>query len=266
MSDQAEKLRQRMRKLKDPLKDMRRIAIVGAQAHAHVALFSYNLAKALVNEEGSPLIIEEESDFKGEEHLNVLLHLQKMSKADDKLSDTDLLDSALMNQREGVSIVSLPFSQSKLLDQESIYTQLGLFLGKQTMPLHSLFWVQYSFAETKFQERFDPTCQLIVTKGEPTDLVSAYTIIKELHTKNKELSFGIVITQVDNEKQALTAFETLNAVSFRFLEKSLFYCGSLTKSHGETGSMVSDWLGRGSHVPSLYDECRHFIFQKTVTT
>jgi hypothetical protein len=267
MSDQAEKLRQRMKKkLRDPLKDIKRVGIVGAQAHARVALFSYNLAKSLVNQEGSPFLIEEESDHQGEEHLSVLLNLQTLSKVDDKLIETFFLESGQVSQREGVSILSLPFSHPRLLDQESVYSQLGTFLGKQETPLHSLVVVHYSFTDTTFQERFDPTCQLLVTKGEPTDLVSAYTIIKELHAKKKELPIGVVVTQVDNERQALSAFETLNAVSLRFLEKPLFYCGPLTKRHGEMSPMMADWLGRGSQAPSIYDECRRFIFQETVTT
>jgi len=264
MSDQAEKLRQRMRKLRDPLKDMKRVAIVGAQAHARVALFSYNLAMAFLNQEGAPLILEEESTNRGEEHLNVLLNLQDLIEVDEKLGNRLFFEGTKLTQSEGVSILSLPVS--KLLDQESDYSQLGLFLGKQTPSHQSVFWVQYSFRETNFQEWFDPSCLLIVTKGDPTDLVSAYTIIKDLHSRNKELAIGVVVTQVDNENLALTAYETLNAVSLRFLEKQLVYCGALTKSHGDTTPLIKDWFGRGTHTPTIYEDCRRFISQGTVTT
>lgn len=258
MSDQAEKLRQRMRKLRDPIKDMNRIAIVGAQPQAKVALFSYNLAKALVHD-GAPIIIEKESNEAGEAHLNVILNL-------DNLDEHHLFEKASMSEKEGVTILSLPYTSSRSWDQASAYTELSSFFGKQPSPAQTLLLVQYSFQESAFHDKVDPTCHLIVTKSEPTDLVSAYTIIKGLHSKKKEAPIGIVVTQVDTEKQAMTAYETLNGVSLRFLEKSLIYCGALTKGHGESGPIAADWLGRGLQTPSIYEACRRFILQEKVTT
>lgn len=258
MSDQAEKLRQRMRKLRDPIKDMNRIAIVGAQPQAKVALFSYNLAKALVHD-GAPFIIEEESNEVAEAHLNVLLNLNN-------LGEQRLFEKASVSEKEGVTILSLPYTSSRFLDQASAYTELSSFLAKHPSSAQSLLLVQYSFQESAFHNKVDPACHLIVTKSEPTDLVSAYTIIKGLHSKKKEAPIGIVVTQVETEKQALTAYETLNGVSLRFLEKSLVYCGALTKGHGESGPFTADWLGRGLQPPSIYDACRRFILQEKITT
>ncbi|SEN58124.1 flagellar biosynthesis protein FlhG [Amphibacillus marinus] len=67
----------------------------------------------------------------------------------------------------------------------------------------------------------------VVTTPEPTAMMDAYAMMKHVHQQNKELPFYLLINRAESIREGRKALARLQAVSERFLGKSIEYLGIL---------------------------------------
>lgn len=255
MSDQAEKLRQKMMILRDPLKDVDLITVIEVQPGAKGSLFTFNLAKSFVSLGEAPFLFSLEKEISEEEALSVLLNLKSYPiKADIERGDSIFSEETFV-EREGVTLYLASQSEPNTGFKE-IISQAGTHLLRQQERTRPFFVYQTAELAPAIDELDKASFLLLVTKGEPTDLVETYTLVKKIHLIEKTLPIGIVVTRVNDEKGAKQSFETLNAVSMRFLEHSLLWCGYLTKER-----QVLEGSKRKTKDKSIYDQCAEQILK-----
>lgn len=69
---------------------------------------------------------------------------------------------------------------------------------------------------------------IVVVCNEPASITDAYATIKVLHQQNNRDHFRILVNQVGDQAEAKTLFKNLLAVTDRFLDVTLQYCGHVS--------------------------------------
>lgn len=229
MSDQAEKLRQKMKSKRASLRDLSYVSIIEVQPGALGAIYAFNLAKSFAGMDQMPFLLDFEDKTSQEEQLSMLLNLNTVSLPDDIDNEDRFFIEDKFVQKDGV-LIYLAALKSKSPGFQMLLNQIGAYVSKQNQQTFKpLFVVQSAFETAFLQELEKSSVLLLVTKGDPNDLVEAYTLIKRVHLVKANLPIGIVVTHSDTLNEAETAFQTLNSVTWRFLDRSLIWCGQLVK-------------------------------------
>ncbi len=257
MSDQAEKLRQKMKSLRDPLCDLGFISIIEVQPGSLGAVFAYQLAATFVALDQTPFLLDIEKIDSEDEQLSLLLNLNNPPFFTDNYREVYSFGEGDVLQKDGMMLATAAlFNQSD--HYKPILRQVGAYLSKKIPTHFNPLLVYQSAFETFFLDEIGKaSVLLLVTKSDPSDLVEAYTLIKHVHAISEHLPIGIVLTHSGTPKEAETAFQNLNAVTLRFLGRSLLFCGRLSSER-----VLSRSLGKRKDEKSLYVKSVELILKR----
>lgn len=256
MSDQAEKLRQKMKSKREPLRDLSYVSIMEVQPGALGAVYAFNLAKSFAAMGQTPFLLDIEDKTSQEEQLSLLLNLNTVTLPDDIDNEDCFFLEDKFVQQDGV-LIYLAALRSQSPGYQMLFNQIGAYVSKQnTKKFNPLFVVQSAFDTAFLQELEKASVLLLVTKGDPNDLVEAYTLIKRIHLVKADLPIGVVVTHSETFNEAESAFLTLNSVTRRFLNRSLIWCGQLVKDRA-----LQKRVGKRKEEHALYKNSAELILK-----
>ena len=103
---------------------------------------------------------------------------------------------------------------------------------------------------------------LLIATPEPTSITDAYATMKVLNRTNGERNFQYMINLVESRQQGQEVYETLRAVSERFLKIMPGYAGCILKDKNLTDSVLRQKPILELHPDSQASRDIHFLAEK----
>lgn len=238
MYDQAEKLRQLIKKTGNPHQESdikkrtnntRIIAVTSGKGGVGKTNFTINLAISLSNLGYSVIVMD--ADI-GLANIDVLLGLLPKDTISSVLNKNKKITDVITDGPNGIKIIAGGSGLYDMfqLDQENIE-----HLKKQLMELENLFdfvLIDTGAGISEMVMSFVTAAHevILITTPEPTSLTDVYALIKALRIKGCYNKLQLVVNRVESPNEAFSVFEKLSIASGKFLNTKIENLGYMQNS------------------------------------
>lgn len=238
MHDQAEKLRQLLRKSNNydqnndnqkRTSNTRVMAVTSGKGGVGKTNFTINLAISLSNFGYSVLVID--ADI-GLANIDVLLGIFPKETISSVLTKNKKITDVITDGPNGIKIIA---GGSGLYNMVQLNDESLEHLKKQIIEMESRF--DYILIDTgagisEIVIGFVAAAHevILITTPEPTSLTDVYALIKALRIKGYNNKLKLVVNKAENSKEALSVFEKISAASSKFLSTKIENLGYILKS------------------------------------
>lgn len=238
MYDQAEKLRQLLRKTNDNHQEnfnskrtnnTRIIAVTSGKGGVGKTNFSINLAISLSNLGYSVLVLD--ADI-GLANIDVLLGLFPKETISSILTKNKKITDVITDGPNGIKIIA---GGSGLYDMLQLNNESLDYLIKQLIELENLFdfvIIDTGAGISEIVMSFVAAAHevVLITTPEPTSLTDVYALIKAMRIQGYNGQLKLVVNKAENYKEALNVYEKLSIASSKFLNTKIENYGYIINS------------------------------------
>lgn len=238
MYDQAEKLRQLLRKANDNHQEnnknkrtnnTRIIAVTSGKGGVGKTNFTINLAISLSNLGYSVLVID--ADI-GLANIDVLLGVFPKETISSILTKNKKITDIINDGPNGIKIIA---GGSGLYDMLQVNNESLEYLKNQLIELEYLFdfvLIDTGAGISEIVMSFVAAAHevMLITTPEPTSLTDVYALIKALRIKGYNGQLKLVVNKAENYKEALNVYEKLSIASTKFLSTKIENYGYILNS------------------------------------
>lgn len=222
MVDQAKQLRDKVmqKKSKKERRQTRTLAVTSGKGGVGKSNFALNFALGLVEQNKKVLIFDVDLGFA---NIDVLLGRSPKESIATMLEKDLKIWDVIEEGPNGLLFISGGSGFNELFQMDEL--KLNKFF-KELSEIQGL--VDYiildtgaglSYENLRFILAADDV--ILVTTPEPTSITDAYSVVKMVHAKNRNVHMKLVINQCTNEKEGAETAENFKKVTEQFLEKQV---------------------------------------------
>ncbi|GGF10911.1 flagellum site-determining protein YlxH [Halobacillus andaensis] len=227
MSDQAEKLRNRLRNLSQQQDAAKTVAVASGKGGVGKSNFTINFALKLIQNGKNVLII----DFDiGMGNIDILLGVSPEKSFIDLFNDsTSTIEDIVEQGPNGLSYISGGSGLREIFTLNGYKS--GYFTQQFTELVDSYDFILFDMGAgvTKDSLYFMASADevIVVTTPEPTSITDAYAVIKHLMNYVPDLPIRILTNRIVNQTSGKETFNRLEKVAMKFMNKSITHLGSM---------------------------------------
>ncbi|SDJ01495.1 MinD/ParA family protein [Salimicrobium halophilum] len=227
MSDQAEKLRRRLRQRQNG-KKAKVIAVASGKGGVGKSNVTINFSLELSSLGKRVLIIDLDI---GMGNIDILLGLTPRYHMADLFSDKISIRDMIETGPKSLSYIAGGSSLNQFFHVEE--AEFSYFLAEFDSLLYEYDYIFFDMGAGASEESLqfisasDET--FIVTTSEPTSLTDAYSMIKHIYAEDPQMNISLLMNRTLNERQGKKAMERMQAVISRFLDKEVKALGVVTE-------------------------------------
>lgn len=225
MKDQAEALRKKMEKKLNGCK-VKTLAVVSGKGGVGKSNFSLNFAISLCNQGRKVLLFDMDI---GMGNIDILIGKHAKHSIVDYFDNDLPLGQIVSNGPGSLEYIAGGSGLNRLFNVED--AKLEKFAAELSSLIDHYDYVIFDMGAgvSKQSMHFILSTDeiIVISTPEPTSLTDAYAMMKHIHLENHTGPFYVVINRVQKEKEGKNAFKRLEMVAKRFLERDLFFLGSI---------------------------------------
>ncbi|MDZ5711739.1 MinD/ParA family protein [Jeotgalibacillus haloalkalitolerans] len=222
--DQAETLRQKMMNLNKT--QAKAIAVVSGKGGVGKSNFSINFASELAAKGNSVLLMDMDI---GMGNVHILLGASSEKNILHYLEGDGLIEDVIVKVEGGFSYISGGSGLNKMVEWKDIEIQRlmdGFMLLQQSYD-YLIFDMGAGASENGLELIMSADEVIVITTGEPTSIMDAYSMMKFIHMRDPEKSFALLCNRVMNPAEGKLALNRLSSAMNKFLQKEVRILGSL---------------------------------------
>lgn len=225
MSDQAEKLRERL-KQSIPDKEAKTLAVVSGKGGVGKSNFSLNFSISLSRKGHKVLLFDLDI---GMGNIEILMGRSTHLSIADFLSGNSSLEEIIFQGPEGIEYISGGTGLSQLIKMDHntvdyFTSSLGEVLKKYD---YLIFDMGAGLNDETLSILLSVNEILVITTTEPTSLMDAYATMKYIHMADSALPFYLVVNRAGSVKEGNETLFRLEDVIKKFLGRSIVKLGML---------------------------------------
>lgn len=234
--DQAETLRQKMLHMNKPL--AKAIAVVSGKGGVGKSNFSINFASELAAKGKRVLLMDMDI---GMGNVHILLGASSDQNILHYLEGDGSIEDVIVEIEGGFSYISGGSGLNKMVEWKDLeITRLmdGFNLLQQDYD-YLIFDMGAGASENGLELIMAADEVIVITTGEPTSIMDAYSMMKFIHMKDHEKSFALLCNRVMNPEEGKVALSRLSSAMNKFLNKDVRILGSLPEDPYVRRSVIS---------------------------
>ncbi|WP_423410043.1 MinD/ParA family protein [Heyndrickxia sp. MSNUG] len=225
MSDQAEKLRERLKQT-TPNQEAKTLAVVSGKGGVGKSNFSLNFSISLARKGHKVLLFDLDI---GMGNIEILMGRSTHLSIADFLSGKSSLEEIIFQGPEGIEYISGGTGLSQLIkmDRNTVdyfTSSLGEVLKKYD---YLIFDMGAGLNEETLSILLSVNEIFVITTTEPTSLMDAYATMKYIHMADSTLPFYLVVNRAGTVKEGNETLSRLEDVLKKFLGRSTIKLGML---------------------------------------
>jgi flagellar biosynthesis protein FlhG len=225
MSDQAEKLRERL-KQSLPGKEAKTLAVVSGKGGVGKSNFSLNFSISLARKDFKVLLFDLDI---GMGNIEILMGKSSPLSIADFMSGHSTLEEIIFRGPEGIDYIAGGTGLSHLVKMdrgtvEHFTSSLGEVLKKYD---YLIFDMGAGLNEETLSILLSVNEIFVITTTEPTSLMDAYATMKYIHMADSALPFYLVVNRAGSMKEGNETLSRLDDVLNKFLGRSTIKLGML---------------------------------------
>jgi len=225
MSDQAEKLRERLKQT-IPNKEAKTLAVVSGKGGVGKSNFSLNFSISLARKGHKVLLFDLDI---GMGNIEILMGRSTHLSIADFLSGKSSLEEIIFQGPEGIEYISGGTGLSQLIKMDHntvdyFTSSLGEVLKKYD---YLIFDMGAGLNEETLSILLSVNEIFVITTTEPTSLMDAYATMKYIHMADSTLPFYLVVNRAGSVKEGNETLSRLEDVVKKFLGRTTIKLGML---------------------------------------
>lgn len=236
MTDQAEKLRMKLEKIKNGT-EAKVIAVVSGKGGVGKSNFSLNFALGL-SQAGKKVLLFDMDIGMG--NIDILMGSSARYNIIDMFEESLSIDDIIEEGPNNLSYISGGTGLSKMFRLDSSKLEYFLNTTKKLMDEYHyiIFDMSAGVSEDTLQFALAAHELFVITTPEPTSITDAYAMMKYFSLKEKETPILLVVNRTHSEKQATQTHLRLSNVVKQFLKKDVQFLGDLPDDKSVTKAVT----------------------------
>ncbi|NSL51165.1 MinD/ParA family protein [Calidifontibacillus erzurumensis] len=232
MKDQAEKLRERIEKLRRKQKTIT-IAVVSGKGGVGKSNFSLNFALGLAKENASVLLFDMDI---GMGNIDILMGVAPNRTLVDMFESNASLKDIIEKGANNLSFIAAGTGLSSIfkLDQNKFERFITQFEELIEDYEYVIFDMSAGITDESMQFILASNEVFVITTPEPTSITDAYAVMKYIYLKESQTPYYLVVNKAYNAKQAQSTANRLGNTVKRFLNKDVVILGDLPEDRTVT--------------------------------
>ncbi|WP_404409193.1 MinD/ParA family protein [Jeotgalibacillus malaysiensis] len=234
--DQAETLRQKMLYMNKPL--AKAIAVVSGKGGVGKSNFSINFASELATKGHKVLLMDMDI---GMGNVHILLGASSDQNILHYLEGDGSIEDVIVEVEGGFSYISGGSGLNKMVEWKDLeITRLmdGFNVLQQNYD-YLIFDMGAGASENGLELIMAADEVIVITTGEPTSIMDAYSMMKFIHMRDHDKSFALLCNRVMNPEEGKVALSRLSSAMNKFLNKDVRILGSLPEDPYVRRSVIS---------------------------
>ncbi|KIL50490.1 hypothetical protein KP77_18650 [Jeotgalibacillus alimentarius] len=222
--DQAETLRQKMLHMNEPTG--KAIAVVSGKGGVGKSNFSINFASEIAAKGNKVLLMDMDI---GMGNIHILLGKSSASTIIHYLEGKGSIQDVVVQVEDNLSYISGGSGLSKMVEWKDLEIERLMkgFTELQKSYDYLIFDMGAGASENGLELIMAADEVIVITTGEPTSIMDAYSMMKFIHMKDPDKAFALLCNRVMNPEEGKTALKRLEAAMNKFLNKSVRLLGSI---------------------------------------
>ncbi|TFE02776.1 MinD/ParA family protein [Jeotgalibacillus salarius] len=222
--DQAESLRQKMQHINEP--SGKAIAVVSGKGGVGKSNFSINFASEVAAKGNKVLLMDMDI---GMGNVHILLGKSSARTILHYLEGDGEIEDVIVQVEENFSYISGGSGLNKMVEWKDleIHRLMEGFSSLLKSYDYLIFDMGAGASENGLELIMSADEVIVITTGEPTSIMDAYSMMKFIHMKDPEKEFAVLCNRVMNPAEGKVALNRLEAAMDKFLGKEVRLLGSL---------------------------------------
>ncbi|MFB1081092.1 MinD/ParA family protein [Jeotgalibacillus sp. JSM ZJ347] len=222
--DQAETLRQKMLMINEP--QAKAIAVVSGKGGVGKSNFSINFASELAAKGNKVLLMDMDI---GMGNVHILLGASSDKNILHYLEGEGAIEDVIVKIEENLSYISGGSGLNKIVEWKDLEIQrlMDGFSILQKSYDYLIFDMGAGASENGLELIMSADEVIVITTGEPTSIMDAYSMMKFIHMRDPEKAFALLCNRVMNPEEGKIALHRLSSAMNKFLNKDVRLLGSL---------------------------------------
>lgn len=225
MKDQAEHLRTRIKQLHS-LQTAKTIAVISGKGGVGKSNFSLNFAITLSKKGHRVLLFDMDI---GMGNIDILMGNSSVNSIIDFFEHGISLRDIISSGPKDVSVIAGGTGLTKLFElEEPLFDRFLEELGSLLLEYEYIIFdmgAGINYDSTRFMLSVDDL--IVITTPEPPAVMDAYSVMKYLHSINKDIPFFLICNRVHSEKEGQETIKRIQNALRKFLQKEMIPLGFL---------------------------------------